>query len=195
MSAKQPLVLAAVVVAALATVAVVGWLQGETTPDVAADTPAAVETQTGTPEIAPVAIPQLPAPAPTVAPPTRSSMLPGRYPMKVPFSDSGARTPQGTYVPLLNGVPHAPPMQRNSKLGPVPPIDSKIIDHTGLEWWEHADHSTTTTRWTEIKTYDPKTGQTTVQRQVETVHGAFVPEGFANPPPQAGGGEAKPPSK
>ncbi len=195
MSAKQPLVLAAVVVAAVATVAVVGWLQGETTPDVASDTPPAVETPIGAPEIAPVAIPKLPAPAATVAPPTGRPMLPGRYPMKVPFSDSGARTPQGTYVPLLNGVPHAPPMQRNSKFGPVPPIVSKIIDHTGQEWWEHADHSTTTTRWTEVKTYDPKTGQTTVQRQVETVHGAFVPDEFALRRPPNSGGEAKPPSK
>ena len=61
---------------------------------------------------------------------------------------SGIRCPDGSYLPLLNGVPYAPPLLRD---GAMPKVVAKVVDHAGCEWWKHADGSLTTTRWVDAQ--------------------------------------------
>lgn len=64
---------------------------------------------------------------------------------------SGIRCPDGSFLPLLNGVPHAGALGRDSDLsGPLPPVVAKRTEMDGTEWWIHADGSATTTRWTTL---------------------------------------------
>jgi len=99
---------------------------------------------------------------------------PSRYPpririaMRVPRTTAGVRCPDGSYLPLLNGVPAAPPIRRSARLGPVPPVVAKIVDETGVEWYEHADGSVTTTRFREVIADGVRVPN------VETVHSAAL---------------------
>ncbi|MEM7204621.1 MAG: hypothetical protein AAF628_30465 [Planctomycetota bacterium] len=85
----------------------------------------------------------------------------------------GLRCPDGTVLPLLNGVLEAPPITRSAHLGPLPPVVGTMADATGCEWYVHQDGSVTTTRrrraWVDGV---PVTN-------VETVHNARLPDAAA----------------
>ena len=91
----------------------------------------------------------------------------------------GIRCPDGTFLPLLNGVKSAPPIMRKASLGPVPPIVGKIVDSSGCEWWLHEDDSVTTTRPIMMEKLDPATGRTIRYPDIETVHAGRVPDEYA----------------
>jgi hypothetical protein len=65
---------------------------------------------------------------------------------RVAPSARGLRCPDGSFLPLLNGVDAAPPILRAPEHGPLPPVVAIRIDDAGFEWYEHADGSTTTCR-------------------------------------------------
>lgn len=78
---------------------------------------------------------------------------------------AGIACPGGGFLPLMNGVPFAEPLQRNlERDGPVPPVVGKHTDADGDEWHVHADGSETTTRWTTISVSG------SAQRRVRTDH-------------------------
>lgn len=84
-------------------------------------------------------------------PPAFFQKLPpsSRVPMTLPTGfKSGLPLPDGTFLPLLNGVPYAVAPARDASDGPIPPVVAKVTDQEGYEWYEHADGSMTTTRWT-----------------------------------------------
>jgi hypothetical protein len=115
-----------------------------------------------------------PATAPPGAP--RPAVSPGcRVEQRVAPVGSGLRCPDGTFLPLLNGVPQAPPITRAPELGPLPPVVAIIVDQRGDRWYEHADGSATTTRFREVIA----DGVSLID--VETVHNARVPDSFARP--------------
>lgn len=88
----------------------------------------------------------------------------------------GIPMPDGSFLPLLNGVPHAEPASRNtSASGPLPPVVAKFADREGSEWWEHADGSTTTTRWVEVTHADGRVAQ-----MVVTDHLSPIPDELAH---------------
>lgn len=121
---------------------------------------------------------ELPAAAqdPGVPPEARRKFPPGsRIPMRVPWTKSGIPVGNGRYLPLLNGVPFAPAISRDPEWGPVPPVVAKIVDDEGVEYWEHADGSTTTTRFLEVEYQGEK------RRIVTTDHAAKIPEGHEIP--------------
>ncbi len=64
---------------------------------------------------------------------------------------SGLRCPDGSFLPLLNGVPHASPIHRSPHDGPLPPVVARRTDADGDDWYEHADGSLTTTRWVDVE--------------------------------------------
>jgi hypothetical protein len=151
------------------------------------------------PRVAPVPVPgapaaaALPAAAASAPGPAASATLPDeltrRYPpgTHVPFPrpldprqfSSGLGCPGGGHLPLLNGVPAARPLHRNTSLhGPVPPVIGKRVDASGDDWYVHADGSETTTRWTTL------TVEGIERRDVRTDH--LVPargEHGLGPPP------------
>ena len=91
--------------------------------------------------------------------------------MNIPFNKvGGIPVGNGTYLPLLNGVPSAPVISRDESAGPVPPVIAKIVDHEGTEFWEHSDGSTTTSRWVDTWNNGVKL------RQVLTDHAARLPD-------------------
>ncbi len=109
---------------------------------------------------------------------------PGTFvPLTLPKVKSGIRLPDGSYLPLLNGVPRASPISRAEWLGPVPPVVGKQVDAEGVEWWVHADGSSTTTRWTD--TWDAKGN---LIRNIRTDHAAKTKDGAALPGPDAPAG-------
>ncbi len=65
----------------------------------------------------------------------------------LPAVNNGIPLPDGSFIPFLNGMTHAPPLHRDPRHGPVPPVVAKVVDDEGFEWWEHADHSVTTSRY------------------------------------------------
>lgn len=77
---------------------------------------------------------------------TKSRYPPGtRIPVRIAERPkSGIPCPDGTFLPFLNGMTAAPAVQRDPAYGPVPPIVGIVVDADGIEWWEHADGSTTT---------------------------------------------------
>lgn len=97
-----------------------------------------------------------------------------RIPVRLPPQASGIRCPDGTFLPLLNGVPHAPPISRSSKAAPLTPVVELAVDDTGCQWFVHADGSTTTSRWVE---YTDALG--TKGKQVVTDHNEVVPPEYA----------------
>lgn len=98
----------------------------------------------------------------------------------------GVRLPDGSYLPLLNGVPFAAPVKRSEWDGPITPVVGKITDNDGCEWWVHADGSTTTTRYLETTGADGKSFQNTA-----TIHGAKVPDALGVPAPEPGKGKGQ----
>lgn len=97
----------------------------------------------------------------------------------------GIACPGGGFLPLLNGVPHAPPLQRNLELaGPVPPVVGKHTDAGGDEWHVHADGSETTSRWTTLETSG------TTRRVVRTDHTVPAAQEHGLAPARADGGSA-----
>lgn len=104
----------------------------------------------------------------------RSPLAPGRYPMSIPFTDRGIDCGGGRFLPLLNGMETAPPLNRELSLGPVPPVVAKIVDDTGIEWYEHADGSATTTRWQNVSVRDWEKGGMRSYWDPATVHGMAV---------------------
>jgi hypothetical protein len=118
----------------------------------------------------------------------RSPLAPGRYPMKVPFSKSGIPCGDGRFLPLLNGMETAPSLGRDPHLGPIPPIVGKIVDATGIEWWEHEDGSASTSRYRHMEVLDPKTGRKTFYWDPTSEHVARQPDANAMTPPPPGGG-------
>lgn len=58
----------------------------------------------------------------------------------------GIRCPDGTCLPLLNGVAAAPAILRSPERGPLPPVVAIVVDRDGWDWYEHADGSMTTCR-------------------------------------------------
>ena len=63
---------------------------------------------------------------------------------------SGIKCPGAGYLPLLNGVPFANQIGRaaDDEGGPVPPVVAKKTGPDGIEWYEHADGSVTSTHFT-----------------------------------------------
>jgi hypothetical protein len=77
----------------------------------------------------------------------------------------GIACPGGGYLPLLNGVPWAPGLSRDLRYeGPVPPVVSKFTTPDGIEWYRHADGSSTTSKWIEMQVLG------TTIRTVQTNH-------------------------
>ncbi len=116
----------ALTLALVAMLAAGGWSiasDRETPERVVAPTP-------GEAEPAGDAVRARPLPEPTVAPPEGGGIL----------------CPDGSYLPLLNGVPSAPGIIRAEEHGPLPPVVEILVDSAGYEWYRHADDSTTTSR-------------------------------------------------
>lgn len=127
--------------------------------------------------------PQQTSKDPGLPPEATRKFPPGsRVPMRVPWTKSGIPVGDGRFLPLLNGVPFAPPISRDPLCGPVPPVVAKIVDDEGVEYWEHADGSTTTTRFVEVK-YQGET-----RRVVTTDHAARIPDGHEVPMENPGKG-------
>ncbi len=100
-----------------------------------------------------------------------AALPPGaRVPRRVGRVSSGIRCPDGSHLPLLNGVPAAPPITRSPHLGPVPPVVAILVDQEGNRWYEHADGSATTTRF-RVDIVDG-----VARSNVETVHNARLPD-------------------
>lgn len=102
----------------------------------------------------------------------------------------GVKLPDGSYLPLLNGVKFAQPVQRSTWDGPITPVVGKITDQEGIEYWVHADGSTTTTRFMETTGPDGKPFQNTA-----TIHAAKVADkqGVPMPEPNVPPGKLPPP--
>ncbi|MBK8975631.1 MAG: hypothetical protein IPM29_06870 [Planctomycetes bacterium] len=81
--------------------------------------------------------------------------------------DAGIRCPDGTCLPLLNGVDSAPAMIRAEEAGPLAPVVAIVTDADGWDWYVHADDSLTTSR---PQLVDDQSGQR--QLQVVTLHHA-----------------------
>lgn len=121
-------------------------------------------------EPTPAAAPRPPA-EPASVPVLRSLAPGGRIEVANPRAPSGILCPDGTFLPLLNGVPHAPALSRDPRFGPVPAVVARIADAQGCEYWLHADGSTTTSRWIDYAGPDGRR-----QRQVVTDHAIAVPQ-------------------
>ncbi len=127
--------------------------------------------------------PTTPAPAPDASPPRSADAPPAistelvrppagqRTPTRVPPTTDGIRCPDGTYLPLLNGVTSAPAIIREPERGPLPPVVARMFDAEGFEWYEHADGSMTTSRPHRIK---DQLGRESVQ--TVTLHLARQPD-------------------
>ncbi len=72
----------------------------------------------------------------------------------LPRVDHGIPMPDGTFLPLLNGMTQAPPINREKRFGDPGPIVAKTVDSAGFEWWIHADGSTTTSKYKEVVLQD-----------------------------------------
>jgi len=96
---------------------------------------------------------------------------------------AGIGCPGGGYLPLLNGVPFAQPLQRDvDRFGPVPRIVGKRTDAGGDEWWVHADGSETTSRWVTVAV------DGVARRDVRTDHIVPAPVEHGLPPRCGDGG-------
>jgi len=95
-----------------------------------------------------------------------------RIPIALAPVAAGVRCPDGRHLPLLNGVPAAPPITRRAELGALPPVVAIIVDQRGDKWYEHADGSATTTRYRTVLV----DGVSRVD--IETVHNARIPDDY-----------------
>ena len=73
---------------------------------------------------------------------------------ELPKVERGIPLPDGTLLPFLNGMTFAPPIHRDPRFGPVPPVIGLSVDVGGFEWWVHADGSTTTSRYKLVQAGD-----------------------------------------
>lgn len=128
------------------------------------------------PKVAPIVIPDLPESERMIdgivmPPEFFAELAPGqsiKFDMPTGFT-SGVKCPDGSFLPLLNGVPEASPIKRFPQDGPQPPVIGLVADSGGYLWYEHADGTTTTTRWVPTQLPDGTTG-----RRVQTSQ--FVPQ-------------------
>ncbi len=97
----------------------------------------------------------------------------------LPKVRDGIFLPDGTVLPYLNGMTWAPAVQRGPQFGPFPPVVALVVDYEGFEWWEHADGSTTTTRYKEVTAH----GETYWDPGAE--HAATVPSRLVRIAPQS----------
>ena len=74
----------------------------------------------------------------------------------LPKVTRGIPCPDGSFLPFLNGMTAAPAIHRDPAYGPVPPIVGIWVDVSGIEWWEHADGSKTTTHYLEAEAFGKK---------------------------------------
>lgn len=104
-----------------------------------------------------------------------------RRPATVRAEAHGIRCPDGTHLPLLNGVENAPAIIRAPEHGPLPPVVAIVVDVAGFDWYEHADGSMTTCRPQFVTDAD---GHRAIQ--VITVHsaGATANDAVAELPPE-----------
>ena len=96
-----------------------------------------------------------------------------RVPVRLEPQKSGIRCPDGTYLPLLNGVPFAPPISRSTRAVALTPVVELVVDDTGCQWFVHADGSATTSRWVEFTD-----AHGVKSKQVVTDHNEVVPGEF-----------------
>jgi hypothetical protein len=116
---------------------------------------------------------------PELPPELSRKYAPGtKIPITLPKVHSGIRCPDGSFLPLLNGVPNAPAIHRDRSRGPVPPVRYLYIDDQGYQWYWHEDGSTTTSRT--IKQWDHTGREST---NIETVHGVPMPPDAQLPGP------------
>ncbi|MEZ5962407.1 MAG: hypothetical protein R3F56_01050 [Planctomycetota bacterium] len=103
-----------------------------------------------------------------------------RTPARVDKVAAGIRCPDGTFLPLLNGVREAPGIIRESERGPLPPVVALVVDADGWEWYEHADGSMSTSRPQRLVDQ-----QGHDQLQAVTLHVAHLPpDGLLPPEPR-----------
>ena len=113
---------------------------------------------------------------------------------KVPTAEpgKGITFPDGTTLPYLNGMTWAPMVSRSRDVAaPIAPVIGLVVDQEGFEWYWHADHSTTTTRYKQVtfngETYwDPATEHAAPRKKEHMI--GLDP---ANP----GGGPGTPPGQ
>lgn len=130
---------------------------GQGTPPAPAPQPTAAAAETPTP--APVAA-VVPPPAPPPEAPAR--------PM--------ARYPDGTEMPLLNGVQEAVGMNWSGEFSPVA---EKVTDQNGIQWYRHRDGSWSTT----LMLMDEAKGERVGASLVYQSGGPPRPTRFKGPPP------------
>ena len=97
----------------------------------------------------------------------------------------GIPCPDGTFLPFLNGMTAAPALQRDPAYGPVPPIVAIVVDADGIEWWEHADGSTTTCHYIGVtahgESYFDPTTRHALPKPASQVLGADLSTGPGDP--------------
>lgn len=76
---------------------------------------------------------------------------------ELPPVDHGIPMPDGSFLPLLNGMTQAPPVQRHRRLGPITRVVARMVDSEGFEWWVHADGSATTSKYQQVVLHDGRT--------------------------------------
>ncbi len=107
----------------------------------------------------------------------RSSLPPGTtVPVRdLPHIDHGIPMPNGSFLPLLNGMTQAPRIMRAPRDGDPGPIVAKTVDGSGYEWWVHADGSTTTSKYKQVvledgtSYWDPATFHNTPRGKESTI--------------------------
>jgi hypothetical protein len=65
---------------------------------------------------------------------------------RVQPSIEGIEFPDGTRLPLLNGLSEAPPVVPRQDARRLAPVIAIVVDADGWEWYEHADGARTTSR-------------------------------------------------
>ncbi|MGA0869886.1 MAG: hypothetical protein ACO3UM_13245 [Planctomycetota bacterium] len=65
---------------------------------------------------------------------------------RVQPSSVGIECPDGTRLPLLNGMRAAPPLEVHPGVTRLAPVTAIVVDTDGWEWYEHADGARTTSR-------------------------------------------------
>ncbi|MBK8975379.1 MAG: hypothetical protein IPM29_05600 [Planctomycetes bacterium] len=111
-----------------------------------------------------------------VAAPAREPRIPAnaRHHDSIPDNwRRGIQCPDGSFLPLLNGVPWAKPLSRSIEAGPLPPVVEVVEDIGGDQWYRHADGSFTTCRWMPIS-FQSGDGLVEVM-DVVTTHMEMVP--------------------
>ena len=128
---------------------------------------------------------------------TRSKYPPGtRIPVRLTERPKeGIPCTDGTFLPFLNGMTWAPAIHRDPAYGPVPPPVAILVDADGVEWWEHADGSTTTCHYIGVtahgESYFDPTTRHSLPKPASQVLGTDVGVGGSSEPGK-GGQERKP---